>query len=311
MNKNLSKIKFCIISALKSSLKSAIWLFKIMIPATLLVSILDFIGVIEFASTFVEPIFAPAGLDGRGVFVFVTAIFASIYPAIAVIATLGIDFRMAIILATMMLIAHNLIVETTIQKRTGSSFIGIVTLRILTAYVAAVVLNQLLPQTISGNLVLDVASATPESWSQLFSSWAYSMGSLIVKVLLFITSLNLLQNLLREYNILDLLIKPLHPLMSILGLSKNTTFLWLVANTLGLAYGGMTMIGEVEKGYVSKEEIRSLNISIAITHSLVEDTLLFLAIGIPFAWLFFPRIICSIVVIHGRNILRKLIPALR
>ena len=306
MNPHLLLLKHCFTSALKVSLKSAIWLLKIMIPATLFVTVLDFIGVISYASAFVEPFFAPAGLDGRGVFVFITAIFASIYPAIAVMATLGIEFRMAVILASMLLIAHNLIVESTIQKRTGASFFGMIVLRIVFAYITAVVLNALLPVDMTGTLILDVATERPDSWGALFAGWGVSMIKLIGQILTFIISLNILQNILREYKILDRLIKPLRPLMKVLGLSNNTTFLWLVANTLGLAYGGTTIVNELEKGEVTRGEARQLNISIALTHSLIEDTLLFVAIGIPLLWLVVPRMLCSIIAVHGDTLLKRI-----
>ena len=306
MKSHLSKLKFCLLSALKVSFKSAVWLLKIMIPATLLVAVLDYIGVISYASAFVEPFFAPAGLDGRGVFVFITAIFASIYPAIAVMATLGIEFRMAVILASMLLIAHNLIVESTIQKRTGSSFLGMIALRIIFAYITAVVLNAILPTDMSGTLILDVAVERPDSWGALFAGWGVSMVKLTGQILLFVISLNFLQNILREYKILDALIKPLSPVMKVLGLSNNTTFLWLVANTLGLAYGGTIIVKEVEKGEMTRNEARKLNISIALTHSIIEDTILFIAIGIPFLWLILPRLLCSIIAVHGDRLIRYL-----
>ena len=42
--------------------------------------------------------------------------------------------------------------------------------------------------------------------------------------------------------------------MIFFGLSPRTAFLWLVSNTLGLAYGAGIMIEEAEKGETTKEE---------------------------------------------------------
>lgn len=306
MSEKLSTLKFCVISSVGVSLKSAVWLLKFMIPITLVVAILNYLGVVAYVSQFVEPLFSYAGLDGRGVFVFITAIFASIYSAIAVMATLGIDFRMAIILASMSLIAHNLIVESTIQKKTGSSFLGMIVLRILTAFVAGVAINLMLPSDLTGKLILNIASAAPTSWSMMFTDWLKSMGTLTLQVVLFVTALNIFQNILREFKVLDLLTKPLKPLMTLLGLPYSTTFLWLVANTLGLAYGGTVMISEVEKGEISRSDIKLLNTSIACTHSLIEDTFLFFSIGIPLFWILIPRVVCSIIVVWGERGVRRI-----
>lgn len=306
MSEKISTIKICVVSAIGVSLKSALWLLKFMIPITLIVSILNYLGVVAYVSQFVEPLFSYAGLDGRGVFVFITSIFASIYSAIAVMAALGIDFRMAVILSSMILIAHNLIVESTIQKKTGSSFFGMITLRIVAAFVTGVVINLILPASFSGTLILNMASAAPTSWSMMFTDWLKSMGTLTLQVLMFVTALNIIQNILREFKILDMLTKPLQPLMTILGLPYSTTFLWLVANTLGLAYGGAVMISEVEKGEISSSDTKLFNVSIACTHSLIEDTLLLFSIGIPLFWIFLPRILCSIVVVWGERGVRYL-----
>ncbi len=81
--------------------------------------------------------------------------------------------------------------------------------------------------------------------------------------------------------------------MKVLGLPESVTFLWIVAYTLGLAYGSAIMLEESENGRLSREDADLLNHHIAISHSLLEDTLLFVAIGVPAAWIIFPRIFLS------------------
>ncbi|MEG1649886.1 MAG: hypothetical protein RR277_08355, partial [Rikenellaceae bacterium] len=152
-----------------------------------------------------------------------------------------------------------------------------------------------------GNLILNVASATPTSWGMMFIGWLKSMSVLTLQVVVFVTILNIIQNILREFKVLDLLTEPLHPLMKLMGLPYSTTFLWLVANTLGLAYGGAVMISEVAKGEIDRSDVKLLNTSIACTHSLIEDTLLYFTIGIPLFLIFVPRIVCSIIVVWGER----------
>ncbi len=75
----------------------------------------------------------------------------------------------------------------------------------------------------------------------------------------------------------------------LLGLPRNTAFLWIVANTLGLAYGAAVLIDETASGQITRQEAELLNRSIAICHSLLEDTLLFVAIGAWAFWISIPR----------------------
>ncbi|MFI3322472.1 MAG: hypothetical protein R3Y50_08110 [Rikenellaceae bacterium] len=295
VKKGISIVKHCFIDAIQVALRSSLWLMKFMIPTTFLVAMLDYFGIIEMISTFIEPIFMYAGLDARGVLVFITAIFASIYSAIAVIATLGVDYRMVVILSSMILIAHNIIVESTIQKKTGYSYIGAAALRILTAFGVGIVLNTMLPQNLEGNLILSapMQSENLTFWGAI-KAWGWSVVVLAVKMTLFIYLLNALQNILREFKILDVLIKPFTYLMRFMGLSDTVTFLWLVANTLGLAYGGAVMIEGAKSGEVEQEDMNLLNTSIGITHSLVEDTILLNMVGVPVLLLVLPRMVCSI-----------------
>ncbi|MEF9950338.1 MAG: nucleoside recognition protein, partial [Mucinivorans sp.] len=245
-----------------------------MIPITLGVALLKWAGVIDFLSRLLSPAFEMIGLSGQAVVVFLTSTLSNLYSTIAVMATLNLDFRQATILAVMGLICHNLIVETIIQRKAGSNGWFIATLRIVTALVAGFLLNWLLPSNYSGMLMID-STVQAVTFTQIMSEWAWSMLKLIPMMFVLIVSLNILQQLLREFKLIDALTIPLTPLIKVMGLRPETSFLWIVLNTLGLAYGGGVMIAELDEGQISPSAARELNSSAAITHSLLEDTLIF------------------------------------
>ena len=62
------------------------------------------------------------------------------------------------------------------------------------------------------------------------------------------------------------------------------------------------MISQSEEGKLSREEADLLNHHIAISHSQLEDTLLFVAVGYSFAILFFTRMLLSIVYVWLRRL---------
>jgi hypothetical protein len=91
-------------------------------------------------------------------------------------------------------------------------------------------------------------------------------------------------------------------------MKPKVTFLWIVANTLGLGYGGAVLYDEIQKGDLNREEVDGLNTSIAITHSLLEDTTLFAVIGVGLPWLIIPRMLVSSATLWIERFLRSRLP---
>ena len=57
------------------------------------------------------------------------------------------------------------------------------------------------------------------------------------------------------------------------------------------------MLQEIETKGITSRSANLLNYHIAINHSLLEDTLLFVAIGVPVGWIVIPRIILAIIIV--------------
>lgn len=114
--------------------------------------------------------------------------------------------------------------------------------------------------------------------------------------------LTLLQKILTEYGIIEYISRFLKPVMIFFGLSPKTSFLWLVSNTLGLAYGAGIMIEEAEKGETTQEENDLLNHHIGISHSNLEDLLLFAAAGGSYLWMLLSRWLMSLILVWERKL---------
>ena len=284
------------VSTLNKSTKTVWWLLKIIIPISLLVSFLQYWGVIVFIASILSPAFGIIGLHGESAIVFISSIFLPLYAPIAIIGTLPISMREITILAIMCLISHNLFVETAVQRKTGSSALSLFLLRLCMSIIAAATLNLLLPSHISSTHIVQKSQEFPNTIDML-SSWLNKTAILALKVSLIVTGLMLLQNILKEFKILDVISKVLAPLMTPLGLPGDSSFLWFVAQTLGLGYGSAIMLQEIETKGITSRSANLLNYHIAINHSLLEDTLLFVAIGVPVGWIVIPRIILAIIIV--------------
>ncbi len=284
------------VSAFPKAGKTIWWLLKIILPISLLVSFLQYWGVISQLASFLSPAFALIGLPGESAIVFITSIFLPLYGPVAIISTLPLDMRQTTILALMCLISHNLFVETAIQKKTGSSAIIMFFLRLSFSIIGAFMLNLLLPANIGASHTIQqslVFTGIPE----MLRNWIVNAGFLSIKIALIITGLMMLQSILKEFNLLTIISKLFAPLMKIMGLLNDSSFLWFVAQTLGLGYGSAVMIDAVENKEITVESAGLLNYHIAINHSLLEDTLLFVAIGVPAGWIIAPRFLMAILVV--------------
>jgi hypothetical protein len=232
--------------------------------------------------------------------VLITSIFTNIYSVIAVMATLDFGLREGTIIAVMCLISHALIVETAIQKKTGSHPVRMILTRLSGSFIAAWILNLVLPgesTTGAENIVNQAVAFMPA-----LTDWAMSMAITTLKILVLANGLLILQKALNEFNLIKWILMPFRPFLKIMGLPANTGFLWMIAYTLGLSYGGAIMISQSEDGKLSREDADLLNHHIAISHSLLEDTLLFVAVGYSFMILFFTRVLLSIVYVWGRRL---------
>ena len=289
----------CVRISLPQGTKTAIWLLKLTIPVSFAVFLLDFLGVLNVIAGWVAPFFKLIGLSGQASIVLITSIFTNIYSVIAVMTTLGTGHREGTILAVMCLISHALIVETAIQKRTGSTPWRMVSIRILASFLAAWALNLILPfeEVIqSANIIHSVKEFTPA-----ITAWISDMTVTTIKIIVLVNLLLIFQRMLTEFGLIKWILMPFTPLLRIMGLPTQTGFLWMVANTLGLSYGGAIMISESEEGKLTREDADLLNHHIAISHSQLEDPLLFVSIGFNMGILVLPRIILAMIFVWIRR----------
>jgi len=133
-------------------------------------------------------------------------------------------------------------------------------------------------------------------WTEI-KTWMGDISYLCVKIMILVMGLMVLQHILEEFRVTHFLSRILRYPLMVLGVPPEAAFLWIVANTLGLAYGAGVIIDHVESGRLSLKNARILNYHIGISHSLLEDTCLFLAIGVSIWWITIPRIILAAIVV--------------
>ena len=303
-NPTLHRLKHAVISALPKGMKTAWWLLKITIPVSFGVMLLDYFGALTLMAQYTGPIFRHLGLPGVSAIVLVTSIFTNIYSVVAVLSLLQLPVREGIIIGTMCLVSHGFLIETAVMNRTGSSVARMLLLRLTGSLAVAWLLNLLMPGSISPEVHAMVQHQ--EAFGAAFMHWLNSISRTTLKILVLVNILLIFQRILDEFGWLGLIEKPLSPLMKIFGLPRSTTLSWVVANLIGLAYGSAIMIEESEKGRMNRQDADLLNHHVALSHSQLEDPLLFLTLGYAIHWLIWPRLVIAIAAVWIRKAELKL-----
>ena len=291
---------------LRNALKTALWIIRIIVPVSFVVTLLDFYGIIEWISTFTEPLFRLIGLQGNAAVVYFSSLFLPLYAPIAIITTLSLSLREITILALMCLITHNLPIECAVQRRSGTPFWQTLVLRLTFSILGGFLLNLILPESLSLTTQAETLTATTSQSSTLNSqllNWLTNTASLCIKIILIITALMYGQFLLKRYGIINKIARPLAPLMCLCGLHPNSAFLWLVAQIVGLTYGAGIMAQEIEESGADREELHRINLHICVNHSLIEDTAIFCMLGVAWYFLIIPRLIFAILIVNTYNII--------
>ena len=260
--------------------------------------------ILPWLSATLGPLFNHFGLPGEAALAYVSGYFVNMYAMLAIAGSMDLTARAITILGVMSLCSHNMITETAVQGKTGANPVRVVITRTLAGFVLAFVLNLILPLSQSDIAMLGgafekseaavasvaeapaaVASITeaPAAVQPLFKElvveWCYSTLSILVKMTLLIYSLAILQRILSEFGVIRWVSKFLKPLLLLFGLPARCSFLWIIANILGIAYGGAVMMEEVRAGKLSLRDIKLVNQHIGISHSNLEDLTLVASIG--------------------------------
>ena len=301
----MNRIIECFKEAVPASWKSTKWLLKLMIPISLAVTLMQHFGILTWIATWINPLFVHFGLPGESAVAFISGATAGTYAGIAAMMSIPLTMKQASILALMIALCHALPMECAVNKKTGSSFWKMGTIRIVMALICAFCLNIILPDMQEKYIYLG-AEADSSFW-EVMKIWGVSQIKMSLMVVLIIYSLMVVQRLLEAYRLLDPLSRLLSPLMKLFGLPRHASYMWLVGNVLGISYGSAVMVELEEKGLVTREEANDVNYHLIMNHSMLEDTIVFAATGISALLLITTRLCFALLLVWGRRIAKTAI----
>lgn len=270
---------------LRSGLQTTWVLGKVIVPVTLVVTVVKHTPVIHWLVGLFAPLMNWFGLPGEAAVVLGLGFILNLYAAIGAMFVLPLEVHEIFILSVMLSFSHNLLVETAVAKRAGLSAWVIASLRIGTAFLAAAILRFLSPAGLE-NTVPDTGYVAfdPYFWNMspagfllelLDKAWSavWQLGVIVIPLMFII-------QILKEIHFLDRMASWMRPVTHFLGLPEKASIPLLAGIFFGLAYGAGVILQATEEEHFSRRDLYLMFMFLILCHAVVEDTLLFVPLGV-------------------------------
>ncbi len=285
---------------LAETVEISLRLFRIMIPVIIAVKILRELGAVAALGKILSPVMGIVGLPGAMGLVWATTILSNIYTGIVVFISVQANEPLTVaqttVLATMMLVAHNLPIELRIAQKAGARlrFMGL--LRMGGAFVLGWALFRV--YRLAGLLQeQNTPKWLPRVDDTSIPTWAVSQGRELIMIFFIIMGLLLVLRILNRIGITVIMTRLLTPVLRLLGIGPSACTLTIVGMTLGLAYGGGLIIQESVSGRVDRQDVLFSLTLMGLCHSLLEDTLAVAITGANLSGILWARLVFSLMVV--------------
>ncbi|WP_449355490.1 nucleoside recognition domain-containing protein [Virgibacillus natechei] len=282
---------------LQQGLKTTWALGKIIFPITLIVTILQYTPVLPWIIDKLTPVMGLLGLSGEAAVPLVLGNALNLYAGIAAIVSFEFTVKEVFILAVMLSFSHNLFIESAVASRVGVSWWLISGIRIGLALFAGVIINLMWNggAELAEYGFISSSDSVPAGWGEIALQGIQTAVVAVVQLAAIVIPLMVIMQFLREKGWLTVLSNKFAPFTKVLGMEKNTSMTLVAGLTIGLAYGAGLMIQAVKEDGVSKRDMSLALIFLVSCHAVVEDTLVFLPLGIPVWPLLLIRLVTAIV----------------
>ncbi|MBN1361954.1 MAG: hypothetical protein JW993_15265 [Sedimentisphaerales bacterium] len=286
-------------------------LFRIMIPVVIVVKIMAELGVVRYIAAALRPVMGLVGLPGDMGIVWAAALLTTVYGGIIAFVALAPQTPLTVaqvtILASLMLVAHALPIELRVAQKAGARPLAMGLFRFGGALVLGGLLNLIYRQT--GWLQHEhVLLWQPGAVDASLPAWVWDQIVNLAGIFAIILMLVTLMRLLRRLGVIGLLERMLAPVLRLLGMTPAATEITVVGMVLGLGYGSGLIIHHAGSGRIPKRDVLFSLALMGLCHSLIEDTLLMVALGAHLSGILLGRVLFALAATFALVKLSPLLP---
>lgn len=287
-------------SVLFEAFQAYLELLKIMVPALLIVKLLQWLGAVEIIGMALSPLMSLLGLPDQLGIVWATALLTNVFTGVVVFFSVAGDVPLTIeqatVFGTLMLIGHALPVEGAVARRAGVPWWVTIVLRVGGALVMGAILHFIYSKLPAFQEPVQIIWQ-PQQVEDNLVAWIFSQINALGMIFLIILALTILLKLLRYFGLERWIHFGLAPLLRILGIGRSAANVTVIGVVLGLSYGAGLLLRDLDKGVMSRQDAYLALCFIGLVHSLIEDTLLVMALGADLSGILWARLLFSIVII--------------
>lgn len=142
-------------------------------------------------------------------------------------------------------------------------------------------------------------------WFSILQEIIYGVGKIMVLITAILLLLMIGLELIKEIKLLDRAANVIQPLMRLLNLPKEGAYPLLAGFFLGITYGSGVILAFANDGDLKKKDIILLCVFLAICHGMIEDTMIFAAIGAEWWILVVIRVTLAVIIVKTVSAILK------
>ena len=289
------------------TIRSTLWetvqvywvLLKVMVPALVIVKLLQEWGAIDALGALLSPVMTVLGLPALMGVVWATTLLTNVFTGVVIFLQIAGDMPLTVeqvtVLGTVMLIGHSLPVEGAVARRAGVPWWVTITLRVGGAFLLGGILHIIYSRFNLHQMPARIVWQF-ETADDSLASWAMIQLNTLALIFFIILALIVLLRVLSAIGLERIMHIGLSPLLRVLGIGQAAANTTVIGVALGLSYGAGLLIRDLEKGAMSRRDSFLALCFLGLVHSMIEDTLLIMAIGADLSGILWARLLFAIVI---------------